>query len=256
MGSGLISRKFHLPFVQQEMLGDTRSEIAVPVRANANNSWGCSTVSPIFAPLVEKIDSVVRQFGGYERKCNWSQSFKLFLEPFAEFRQRAAPFRGQLCIEFGWAERHMLLVIVPCGRSKIWKKQPHLGPTPAREAYTGAPFKVNREYAESVADRWVILSAKYGFIEPTTPITQYEVTFKKKNTHPISALMLREQVADLGLLRFDEVIALGGKEYRSVVEDAFAGTAVKLMFPFSGLTVGRAMRAVKQDLAQRVRIIS
>jgi hypothetical protein len=47
----------------------------------------------------------------------------------------------------------------------------------------------------------------YGFIEPTTPITQYEVTFKKKNTHPISASMLREQVADLGLLRFDEVIA-------------------------------------------------
>ena len=55
--------------------------------------------------------------------------------------------------------------------------------------------------------------------------------------------MLREQVADLGLLRFDEVITPGGKEYRSGVEEAFAGTAVKLMFPFSGLTVGRVMRA-------------
>jgi cytoplasmic iron level regulating protein YaaA (DUF328/UPF0246 family) len=142
----------------------------------------------------------------------------------------------------------MVLVIVPCGRSKIWKKYPHLGPTPAREAYTGAPFKVNREYAESVADRWVILSAKYGFIEPTTLITQYEVTFKKKTTNPVSVSLLKKQVTDFGLLEFDQVIALGGKEYRSVVEEVFAGTGVKLKFPFSGLTVGRAMRAVKQNL--------
>jgi len=145
----------------------------------------------------------------------------------------------------------MLLVIVPCGRSKIWKKHPHLGPTPAQEAYTGAPFKVNRVYAETFSDRWVILSAKYGFIEPTTPITQYEVTFKRKSTKPVSASILRKQVTALRLFDFDQVIALGGKEYRSVVEEAFADTAVKLTFPFSGLTVGRAMRAVKQNLAQR-----
>lgn len=150
----------------------------------------------------------------------------------------------------------MLLVIVPCGRSKIWKKQPHLGPTPAREAYTGAPFKVNREYAESVADRWVILSAKYGFIEPTTPITEYEITFKKKNTNPVCASTLKKQVIDLGLLEFDQVIALGGKEYRRIIEEAFAGTPVTPTFPFSGLTLGKAMRAVKRNLGQRERVIS
>jgi cytoplasmic iron level regulating protein YaaA (DUF328/UPF0246 family) len=149
--------------------------------------------------------------------------------------------------------RDMLLVIVPCGRSKIWKKQPHLGPTPAREAYTGAPFKVNREYAERVGDRWVILSAKYGFVEPTTLITQYEVTFKKKSTNPVSSSVLKKQIAELGLLEFDQLIALGGNEYRSVVEGAFAGINVKLIFPFSGLTVGRAMQAVKQDIARRSR---
>ena len=41
-----------------------------------------------------------------------------------------------------------LLVIVPCGRSKVWDKSPEHGPTPVRDAYTGSPFKVNREYAE------------------------------------------------------------------------------------------------------------
>jgi cytoplasmic iron level regulating protein YaaA (DUF328/UPF0246 family) len=142
------------------------------------------------------------------------------------------------------------LVVVPCGRSKIWKKHPHLGSTAAREAYSGAPFKVNREYAESVADRWVILSAKYGFIEPTTLINNYEVTFKKKSTNPVSGSTLKKQATDLGLLQFEEVIVLGGKEYRSAVEDAFAGSAAKLIFPFSGLTVGKAMHAVKQSLEQ------
>jgi cytoplasmic iron level regulating protein YaaA (DUF328/UPF0246 family) len=112
---------------------------------------------------------------------------------------------------------------------------------------------VNRQYAETVADRWVILSAKYGFLEPATLIELYEVTFKKKSTNPVSASALRKQIADLRLFDFDEVIALGGKEYRSVVQEAFAGTAVKLTFPFSGLTVGRAMHAVKENLAQHKR---
>jgi hypothetical protein len=70
----------------------------------------------------------------------------------------------------------MTLVIVPCDRSKIWKKKPHLVPVAAREAYAGPPFKVNRQYAEAVGHRWIILS---GFNEPITPIVQYEVTFTR-----------------------------------------------------------------------------
>jgi len=42
------------------------------------------------------------------------------------------------------------LVIVPCGRSKIWDKNPDAGPTVAKDAYAGSPFKVNRRYAERV----------------------------------------------------------------------------------------------------------
>jgi hypothetical protein len=140
----------------------------------------------------------------------------------------------------------MTLIIVPCGRSKIWTKHPNAGPTPACEAYTGAPFKVNRSYAEKSGDRWVILSAKYGFIEPSVPITMYEVTFKKRSTNPVSVATLKKQAADQGLLDFDHVVVLGGKEYRSVIEQAYAGTDSHLTFPFSGLTVGKAMRAIKQ----------
>jgi hypothetical protein len=148
----------------------------------------------------------------------------------------------------------MTLVIIPCGRSKIWLKQPDLGPTPAQEAYTGAPFKVNREYAEEFGDRWIILSAKYGLIEPSTPIEQYEVTFKRKNTNPVSVVTIRKQLVDLGLLDFDRVIVLGGKEYRKVVEEAFADIPVELTFPFSGLPLGKAMGSAKRAIAEKTRV--
>jgi hypothetical protein len=54
------------------------------------------------------------------------------------------------------------MVIVPCGKRKIWDKHPDQGPTHAAEAYTGAPLRLNRRYAERFGDRWVVLSAKYG----------------------------------------------------------------------------------------------
>jgi len=59
-----------------------------------------------------------------------------------------------------------LLVIVPCGQAKVWKKEPNHGPIKAKFAYKSSPFAVNRKFAEKFSDKWVILSAKYGFIDP------------------------------------------------------------------------------------------
>lgn len=144
-----------------------------------------------------------------------------------------------------------LLIIVPCGRSKIWSKRPGAGPTPAANAYTGAPFTVNREYAEASGGEWVILSAKYGFLHPTDVIPgPYEVTFKSPSTGPISIDALREQVRQMGLDRYAEVVGLGGKEYRAAVEGAFRGIPVNLRFPFSGLPVGKAMGATKRAIGR------
>lgn len=54
-----------------------------------------------------------------------------------------------------------VLVIIPCGQGKIWDKIPDKGPVMASEAYTGAPFKVNREYAEHFTEHWVIHDEGY-----------------------------------------------------------------------------------------------
>lgn len=146
----------------------------------------------------------------------------------------------------------MTLVIVPCGRSKIWSKNPHLGPIPARDAYTGAPFKVNREFAEKMSDRWIILSAKYGFIDPGEPVKQYEVTFKRMSTNPVSVVTLRKQAIDMGIYDFAKVIVLGGTEYRKIVVEAFAGADVELEFPFAGLPLGKAMQAAKRAIGAQL----
>jgi len=140
-----------------------------------------------------------------------------------------------------------LLVVVPCGRAKVWDRHPDAGPTPAAEAYTGAPFTVNRRYAEEADGDWVILSAKYGFLRPADLIPgPYETTFKRRSTNPIGFETLREQVRRLGLDRYSEVVGLGGQEYRAAIEAAFDGTAVALGFPFAGLPIGKAMGATKR----------
>lgn len=139
-----------------------------------------------------------------------------------------------------------LLVIVPCGKAKIWTKHPQAGPTAAADAYVGAPYIVNRRYAEQVGGNWVILSAKHGFLRPTDVVPgPYEATFKRRSTYPIGPTALREQVEQMGLDRYGEVIGLGGKDYCAAIEAAFEGTRVRLSFPFARLPMGKAMAATK-----------
>jgi hypothetical protein len=136
------------------------------------------------------------------------------------------------------------LVIVPCGQSKVWDRSPGRGPTLARDAYTGGPFKVNRAYAERHGDRWIILSALYGLIAPDFLIPgPYNVTFKKKTTQPISVSEVRRQIAEQQLDKFPRVIGLGGKEYRAILEAAFGSFGRRVEFPFTGLKIGDAMHA-------------
>ena len=141
---------------------------------------------------------------------------------------------------------HKLLVIVPCGSAKVWSKYKDKGPTIAREVYIGAPFVVNRRFAETYADHWVILSAKYGFIEPDHIIAEgYEVTFKKQSTNPISYIQLAQQVREKHLYEYDRIICLGGRDYRSMVMKAFADTGVSIEFPAAGMKLGKSLQFIK-----------
>jgi len=139
------------------------------------------------------------------------------------------------------------LVVVPCGKAKIWRKRPNAGPTKARDAYTGSPFKVNREYAEMFADGWAILSAKYGLVEPDFMIPEnYNATFGDKSSDPISMDSLREQASRME--GFGHVVALGSTEYAEKVKSAFRGRNMEVLTPTAGLPIGKAMGKVKDAI--------
>ncbi len=133
-------------------------------------------------------------------------------------------------------------VVIPCGKAKRFPA----GRAPAREAYVGSPFKVNSRYAEAVAPgRWLILSAKYGLLDPDEEIEDYNVSFNRPASGPIETAALAAQARARGLS--GRVIGLGGKEYVQALRMALSGLeAVELDFPFAGLSLGRAMAAVKR----------
>jgi len=141
----------------------------------------------------------------------------------------------------------LILVVVPCGSRKIWEQHPEAGPVPAALAYIGPLFKLNKEFAERHGDRWVILSAKYGFIDPDFVIPEnYNVTFKNPATGPIDAAPLKEQVKEKGLDAYTRVIALGGRDYVSRVRVAFAGTKAEILAPTEGLPIGKMMQKMRE----------
>jgi hypothetical protein len=141
------------------------------------------------------------------------------------------------------------LIIIPCGQSKVWDKHPKRGATQAKDVYTGSPFVMNRRYAEKYADRWVILSAKYGFINPNFSIAEpYDVTFKKKSTDPVPIEKLRKQIKKMRLNSYSTIVGLGGVDYRRQITGAFDELADDLVFPFAGLAIGKGMKAIKKAI--------
>ncbi len=92
------------------------------------------------------------------------------------------------------------LLIIPCTREKVWENDPSAPDfVPARYAYRGKRFYDFRVWAEeNQIERkgffWVILSGKYGFIEPWAPIGRYEVSLSDQRDFSVSAETLKNQV--------------------------------------------------------------
>jgi hypothetical protein len=146
--------------------------------------------------------------------------------------------------------RETKLVVAPCGRQKIWDQNPSQGPTPAKDAYTSPLFRRFSAYAENYGDAWIILSAKYGFIEPEFLIPKsYNVTFNDPSTNPVTVEQLRSQVQQLGLDQFGEIVGLGGASYRGIIETVFGPTGAALSFPFTRLPIGKPLQALDRVLS-------
>jgi hypothetical protein len=115
------------------------------------------------------------------------------------------------------------LCIIPCGVKKIWNRNPGAGPTKARHVYIGPFSKKCREYADKFyPSSYCILSAKHGFLFPDDIVLgPYNVSFKKKGTNPITIGELLTESKEKGLGEYENIVALGGKDYTCIVRAVF-----------------------------------
>ena len=119
------------------------------------------------------------------------------------------------------------LVVVSCGAQKIWNRRPDAGPTQARDAYISPVFRASRRYAQHFAEKWVVLSARYGFIAPDFAIPEnYNVSFYDPAAIAVDAL--RTQIGSMGLGAFRTVGVLGSDMYQRKVRQAFDGTSAQV----------------------------
>jgi len=145
------------------------------------------------------------------------------------------------------------LCIVPCGKRKIWDKDPTAGPTPARRVYIGPFARKCREYAERFyPSSWCILSAKYGFLFPEDIVPgNYNATFKDKKTNPITLEELSVQLREKHLDVYYRTIVLGGKEYVDMVKRLFPGKHIHSpLQSYKG--IGHMMGALNEALRKGI----
>lgn len=123
----------------------------------------------------------------------------------------------------------MKVVLVACCGRKL------PGPAAAKDLYQSALFLKSRRYAEQHGDRWLILSARHGVVDPETIVEPYDETLSR-----MPAASRREWSANVARqldgLRRDRLIVLAGDAYCGWTE------GFDVDRPMRGLGIGRQLK--------------
>lgn len=120
-------------------------------------------------------------------------------------------------------------------------------PMPARDLYISDWFRKASTYAAHTADKWCILSAKYGLVAPDAVIEPYDETLNKMGAAARRAWA--RQVVE-GLRRVlqpgDHVVILAGNRYRQDLIGPIQQMGCTVEVPMEGLKIGEQLRWLKQ----------
>ena len=132
------------------------------------------------------------------------------------------------------------LVIVGCSAQK--KKGIH----PAEELYTSSLFQKSAEYAKRAGVNWMILSAKYGVVEPWRQCQDYDRVLSKQN------VAYRQEWRDRVIRRLvalgysgKRICILAGRDYEFVNLDHFPLKNVET--PLSGKGIGKRLKWLNEQ---------
>lgn len=82
----------------------------------------------------------------------------------------------------------------------------------------------------------MILSSRFGFLKPDTPITNYSSRFGHAETLPLATDQLRVSAIQGGVTAYRRIQVLGGAAYVKAVRQALAGFPVQVASPFAHCT--------------------
>lgn len=133
------------------------------------------------------------------------------------------------------------LHIVGCTKTKVWYKGKKISDyVPAKHAYQGKGFL--KALLWVAGKQWVILSGKYGFIEPDHPIGRYDVNLGYRRDRPISDKTLKDQVRQKRIWRVsNKLVEVRLVDFRRVVCINCNKTyleKVKMAFPKNKIYMG------------------
>jgi hypothetical protein len=134
------------------------------------------------------------------------------------------------------------LVIVGCGSAKRDNRGRRV---PARDLYTSTYFEKKRDYAESVGDEWMILSAKHGLIAPESKFSTYDTSIDDLGGDELDALAHQVGMTLIDWAAYggdvERVAVLAGKRYLQPLRmrDAFsAGVSARVVYPLQQNDLG------------------
>ncbi len=141
------------------------------------------------------------------------------------------------------ANYNKTLIIIPCGKKKIWAKDKSIKDVKAEDAYISNYFKLCKLYAQRFSDKWVILSGKYGIIEPDFILDgDYNI---KLNASEDFKNKVREQLKPLLSEGFTHIVSLCGDYYTCFLKDVIINFGLTVYAPLQGMKIGSRQRQLK-----------
>jgi len=142
------------------------------------------------------------------------------------------------------------VVLLGCVKLKLEHR------APAKDLYVSPLWKGRRAYAESAGCPWLILSAKYGLLEPEQSVAPYDVALAELTASARRAW--GEQIVQALQARFDSLDGMtfdvhAGAAYRSAIAPRLRELGATIDQPLLGLTMGRQLSWYRSHTAAAAR---
>lgn len=135
------------------------------------------------------------------------------------------------------------LALVSCGKNKLSRE------AKAKELYIGELFKKARNNAETNYDKWLILSALHGVVDPESLIEPYDYTLIGKTKEVVKLWSDEVFVKIKETIGRDTIIHIyAGNDYRKFLIPLLESEGYTVDVPLKGLGIGQQLGWYKNNL--------